>query len=337
VPSGVAVVRRTLTYRGGARANVVDVVKVGRSFILTQGEGHLAVGPGCRRLVPRSAKCSAARIRSFFANGGAGDDSVAATISLPSTLLGGTGSDRLEGGTAGDLVSGGPGEDTLDGGAGADLLVGDGTDVLLGGEGADALLREAGGAGGVMEGGPGNDLLQGNEGDDDNVLGGDGDDYINGLGGNDRMFGGGGADILIAGSGDDTLSGRNAPTEPTGMSDGTDLLYCGAGTDRADPLDATQRLDGTTCELFGLVGGVGGGYPAIVLKKLIRPVGGKWYVLVRVLSRAQVDRCKVNVKLLTATGRVVAQGSQEVKGGWRRLDIVVPRSVRRVEAAVAAC
>jgi hypothetical protein len=124
-----------------------------------------------------------------------------------------------------------------------------------------------------------------------------------------------------------------------GVADGVDLLYCGSGADVADPLDATQRLDGATCESLSWVGGIGGGYSAIVKERLHRPLGGRPYVEINVRSRAVCGLWKVNLKLLTANGRVVGHASVEVKGSrWVALrDITVPSSVRRVEAAVASC
>jgi hypothetical protein len=334
VPRGVAVVGRALTYRGDDTQNIVDVVRSGRFFVITTNR-RLRVGGGCRRLDLVSAKCAAGRVRSFFASAGAGDDSVAATITLPSTLLGGPGSDHLEGGPGGDLLKGEAGQDTVDGGPGRDTVYGDGSDVLIGGDGDDALFADGGGEG-ELDGDSGNDLLRGGDGVNF-LLGGDGDDYMDGAPGNDRLFGGGGADILVGGIGDDAITGNRAEEGAAGVSDGTDLLFCGPGVDRADPLDPTQRFDDATCELFSWVGGVGGGYTAPVSKHLHRPRSSAPYLEARVDPPAKPnDRFKLDVTCRASNGQVVARASKIVKGlrwvTFRNL----PPSVRKVEVVAGS-
>lgn len=83
-----------------------------------------------------------------------------ASVSLPTSILGGNGSDTLHGGA---------GADTMDGGNGKDQLFGNlGNDVLRGGKGKDTL-----------DGGDGDDELTGGKGRD-SVLGGLGADLFQG-------------------------------------------------------------------------------------------------------------------------------------------------------------
>jgi Ca2+-binding RTX toxin-like protein len=100
--------------------------------------------------------CEAPVIAGFEINGNGGDDeiSLSPTVSLPATLRGGPGDDRLTGGSGNDKLVGGPGNDTLGGRGGSDSLFGgSGDDKLLGGSGDDKLL-----------GGSGADLLLGGSG-----------------------------------------------------------------------------------------------------------------------------------------------------------------------------
>lgn len=342
-PLGVAIVGGTLSYRGNARPNVVDVVKVGRWLVLTQDGGRLKVGRGCRRLDGRSAKCSVRNVRTFFADMGGGDDSVAATIPVPSTLLGGTGADHLEGGPRGDIVIGGSGHDTVDGAGGADRVYGEGTDVLIGGSGDDALFARTN-ADGIGEGGGGNDYLVG--GLEDSILtGGDGNDYLDGSGGHDLLLGGGGTDILIGGDGGDTIHGA-ASGQPTatagGVDNAIDLIYCGTSEDIVDGLDATQQID-FSCERSqtSWVGGLCGCYRARAEAAIVRPTRGKPYVEVEVKTspKAKLELFTVRLTFLGANGRRVAVADDQTRTipGLRSVkirDFNLPRTVRRALAEI---
>lgn len=115
--------------------------------------------------------CEAARISGFEVNAGGGDDQVTISraVSVPVTLRGGAGDDRLAGGGAslGDKLVGGAGDDVLLGRGGPDALYGGpGDDRLYGGAGPDRLV-----------GGPGSDLLRG-EGGADVLLGGGGENHL---------------------------------------------------------------------------------------------------------------------------------------------------------------
>ncbi|HZL33866.1 MAG TPA: calcium-binding protein [Tepidisphaeraceae bacterium] len=104
--------------------------------------------------------------------GGNGNDDIEVSelngpLTLPVTLLGGSGNDTLVGGSGNDYIQAGDGKNVLAGEAGNDTLIaGNGNDILLGGLGNDLLIA-------------------GN--------------------GQDTLSGDGGADTLIAGTGNDNL------------------------------------------------------------------------------------------------------------------------------------
>jgi Ca2+-binding RTX toxin-like protein len=134
-------------------------------------------------------------ISEIAVNAGNGDDSVRIDESngvfgdtIPTTIDGGNGNDRLVGGAGDETVLGGNGNDSLVGGAGAGTLDGgNGNDTLAGGNGAEKLL-----------GGNGNDSIDGNKGNDVALMGngndtfiwdpGDGSDAVEGQNGNDTML-----------------------------------------------------------------------------------------------------------------------------------------------------
>jgi Ca2+-binding RTX toxin-like protein len=90
---------------------------------------------------------------------GGGHDSVSVFHSVPATLRGGGGEDRLEGGSGDDAMIGGAGNDYIVAELGNDTLIGGpGIDQMFGGEGDD-----------VFFGGPDNDVMYGEAGDDARV------------------------------------------------------------------------------------------------------------------------------------------------------------------------
>jgi RTX calcium-binding nonapeptide repeat (4 copies) len=106
---------------------------------------------------------------------------------IPTTLDGGNGNDRLAAGSGVETVLGGNGSDSLFGGAGASTLDGgNGNDTLSGGNGAERLV-----------GGNGNDSIDGHRANDAAFMGngddsfvwdpGEGSDAIEGDNGNDTM------------------------------------------------------------------------------------------------------------------------------------------------------
>lgn len=84
--------------------------------------------------------CPAAGVRTIRLDLGEREDTATVTVSIPTTILGGPGADKLTGGPANDQLSGDDGDDTLAGGAGNDVLVGGlGFDELSGDAGDDDL------------------------------------------------------------------------------------------------------------------------------------------------------------------------------------------------------
>lgn len=143
-------------------------------------------------------------------------------VSVPVTIRGESGSDRLYGGGRRSILRGNAGDDTLDtsrsrgrtrleGGGGSDLLNGSrGGDLLIGGSGADIIQGDYGDD--SMYGGSGNDTIDGGNGTD-LIFGGSGEDLIHGDAGNDILFGGGhqfrnglDSDSLFGGEGSDRFS-----------------------------------------------------------------------------------------------------------------------------------
>src|SRR5215213_5354004 len=149
--------------------NVLDVKpsQDGR-FYIVDSQSPLEVGGGiCTHVEAHenSLSCEAVAIVGFEVNTGEGDDSVIISpkITIPATLRGGPGDDRLRGGAGTDKIVGGGGEDSLLGGGGDDWLIGGlGDDWMWGQSGNDRLV-----------GGPGDDLLSGGLGED-TLLGGPG-------------------------------------------------------------------------------------------------------------------------------------------------------------------
>jgi hypothetical protein len=149
-----------LQLRGDAGPNAfaVSVGAEGASYVVASNAPLEAGGSLCSHpeADPQRLECPAAGIAGFEVNAGGGDDRVvlARGVTVPATLRGGSGDDRLVGGAAADRLVGGPGADTLIGRAGDDWLFGGpGPDRLLGGPGDDRLV-----------GGPGHDVLVGGPG-----------------------------------------------------------------------------------------------------------------------------------------------------------------------------
>jgi Ca2+-binding RTX toxin-like protein len=91
---------------------------------------------------PNELVCPAPSIAGFEVNAGGGNDhvTVAGKVTVPVTMRGGAGDDRLTGGAGDDKLVGGYGRDRLEGGEGDDLLIGgEGNDVLISGPGHDIL------------------------------------------------------------------------------------------------------------------------------------------------------------------------------------------------------
>ena len=149
---------------GGSEANTISIALSadGRSYAIESASPLEVGGNVCWHPEGKqnALLCEAASIAGFEVNSGGGDDvvNVARGVSIPVTLRGGPGNDKLVGGA---------GDDKLIGGAGDDILVGRaGNDSLFGGPGDDRLI-----------GGPGNDSLHGEAGEDV-LIGGSGENEL---------------------------------------------------------------------------------------------------------------------------------------------------------------
>jgi RTX calcium-binding nonapeptide repeat (4 copies) len=155
----------TVLLAGGSEANMIAIALSpdGRSYVI-DSVVPLEVGGGlCSHPEgqPNELICQATPIGGFEVNAGGGDDSVtvAREVSVPVTLRGGPGQDRLVGGAAGDKLVGGADADVLVGRAGADSLFGGlGDDRLVGCSGND-LLNGDGGTDTLLGGSGQNDLI----------------------------------------------------------------------------------------------------------------------------------------------------------------------------------
>jgi len=148
---------------GGDEANTIRIwlTPDGRQYVIDSVVPLEVGGTVCSNPegMENELVCDAPSIAGFEVNSGGGDDqvSVAKNVSIPVTMRGGAGDDRLFGGAGPDKLLGGAGDDRLVGWRGADVLYGGaGEDVLLGGPGAD-----------VLSGGPGYDVLRGGGGNDE--------------------------------------------------------------------------------------------------------------------------------------------------------------------------
>lgn len=105
------------------------------------------------------------------------EDTATVLIDLPTTLLGGTGADRITTAGGADVIAGDDGDDVLKAGAGNDQVnAGDGDDEVEGGDGDDTL--EAGLGVDTVSGGEGADDLRVRDGIPDTVRCGAGTDKV---------------------------------------------------------------------------------------------------------------------------------------------------------------
>jgi Ca2+-binding RTX toxin-like protein len=169
------------------------------------GENHLVLGTG-NDVVHQSVGSGNFGVRAF---GGTGNDLLIAG-SLPSILVGDSGSDALWGFVSRDHLFGGSGDDFLFGHAGVNCA--------WGGDGEDTIDFSIS-SGSTAFGGA----------DDDVITGGSGGDLLDGEAGNDTVKGNAGVDTLLGDSGNDCIDSLD------GIRDA--LIAGGLGSDqfRADP------------------------------------------------------------------------------------------------------
>jgi uncharacterized delta-60 repeat protein len=108
-----------------------------------------------------------ADVQRIALSGGDGNDFISTTglRTVPASVVGGLGADKIAGGEAGDTLEGSGGNDSIDGSGGADLLIGgNGNDALRGLGGDDTLA--GGGGDDELRGGAGNDTYESTPGND---------------------------------------------------------------------------------------------------------------------------------------------------------------------------
>jgi len=132
---------------------------------------------------------AAGAVTSIWAVMSSGSDqlTIDSDLTIPTTLDGGNGDDKITGGSGNEVLLGGAGHDDLRGRNGNDQIEGDaGNDIIRGGNGDDELNGDVGKD--VIYGGAGKDELNG--GDNNDIL---------------VAVGGGQADNAVGGSGTDTF------------------------------------------------------------------------------------------------------------------------------------
>ncbi len=140
-------------------------------------------------------------ITSVYVDAGQGDNFITIdhTVTIPATIVGGTGNDKLRGGSGRNRIIGRGGRDTLIGGPDIDtIIIGIGEAEVYGGSGDDQITAQ----GGV-------NYIDGEDGID-TINGGPGKDMIYGGRGGDFIYGGGGSDQLFGDQDDDRIVGQGS-------------------------------------------------------------------------------------------------------------------------------
>lgn len=196
-------------------------------YTITDTGDSMIAGNKCVKVTSFNIRCQSAGVQSVWIETGDRNDTVSMdSMSLPTGVVAGSGSDLVFGGSNKDVVYGQQGNDTLHGQAGNDVVDGGaGEDRLTGGSGND-----------YLDGGADNDHLQGNSGND-SIFGRMGNDVMYGQGGNDTMHGNEGDDILDGGSGDDALYGNAGKDALSDRLGGKDRLFGGTDNDVLDGVD----------------------------------------------------------------------------------------------------
>ena len=120
--------------------NVTLPPRVGGFYTLRDTGAPVTPGAGCLRLSVNEVQCASSAILRSSLDAGPGNDIMAVSTNIPTTLAGDIGNDQLTGGNGADDLAGEDGNDTLTGRDGSDTLNGGlATDKLSGGAGADTL------------------------------------------------------------------------------------------------------------------------------------------------------------------------------------------------------
>jgi Ca2+-binding RTX toxin-like protein len=157
-----------LTVTGTANADRITVAKVDATKLLVTEQTRVpATSTTPATTKTTRTRFDIAKVKSLLVNAAAGNDVVDVhSLSIPTTLNGGAGNDRLIGGRGKDVINGDAGNDLLVGNAGDDSLSGgDGRDLLIGGAGADSLSGGAGSDFLVARDGSGTDKVDGGAND----------------------------------------------------------------------------------------------------------------------------------------------------------------------------
>ena len=125
VPSATASVNNRILTVQGSSGN--DIINVGMSAGTLTAAGKVFTAANVDRIV-------------VVANGGNDGVTIAATVTKPTRIFGGAGSDTVNGGGGADEIYGGDGADTVYGRGGSDVIYGGlGTDTLDGGPGSNTV------------------------------------------------------------------------------------------------------------------------------------------------------------------------------------------------------
>ena len=120
-----------LEIRGDALANSITTLQSATELVITGA--NLTTAAPCNGNAT-SVTCPRAAVRMIAVDLDAGDDVFAssADVTVPQSINGGDGIDRLSGGGAGDVLAGGGGDDRLEGAGGVDDYFGEtGNDTIL--------------------------------------------------------------------------------------------------------------------------------------------------------------------------------------------------------------
>ena len=237
--------------------------------------------------------------------GGAGNDKLSASITIPVTLSGEAGNDTLTGGSGNDTLLGGLGDDILNGKLGGDLIIGGGGNDLLTIDGTTAadfisaqwdgvntqliVQRRASVAGAVIEADHALGISR------VSILSGNADDLIDlsaldaaslasagilntsldGEAGNDTVIGTEGVDTIKGGTGNDILQGRGGNDSLDGGVGndtidggvGNDVLFAGGGVDLLFGNEGNDTLNFLTTQVAGTTFDGGSGIDTLVTPK----------------------------------------------------------------------
>jgi hypothetical protein len=114
-------------------ANTITTVQVSDQNQLVVSGSNLAAGPdpGCSGNAT-TITCTLSDTKLIAVDLADGNDAfTSVAVTVPQSIAGGEGNDRITGGDAGDVLAGGDGNDTLDGGAGVDDYFGEGHDDTI--------------------------------------------------------------------------------------------------------------------------------------------------------------------------------------------------------------